>query len=254
MKKSIFAIYHHVIKSDEVNLEEQHSLCPKGVDSWCRYHSSPSSYNENSRLASVFLDELKPIFNALTNDELLKRCLKGLTQNQNEAINGTLWAKCPKTKYAGLHKVELAVCETVGIFNTGAGCKADLLESVGITPEYNMIHAFEIEDKNRIAHAAIKSDVATRLRRRKKRGERKNKLDKVSKTTTYFPGAFGLTSEPEIVLDVPAKKRKTIRKRKINAVTDPSKQRCGTNIGHDYDVIVPTFVDDKDIKFLQVES
>ena len=38
-----------------------------------------------------FVNELRPIFEKLSKDELLSCCLKGLTQNQNESLNSQLW-------------------------------------------------------------------------------------------------------------------------------------------------------------------
>ena len=52
-------------------------------DGWCKVWSA----NDGKRLQIVFVQELKPIFEKLTNDELLK----SLTQNQNESVNGVLY-------------------------------------------------------------------------------------------------------------------------------------------------------------------
>ena len=49
-----------------------------------------------------------------------------MTQNQNKAINGVLWGRCPKTKFFGRQKVELPVSETVCEFNTNAYSKVSL--------------------------------------------------------------------------------------------------------------------------------
>ena len=82
------------------------------------------------------MDELDPIFTRLSKDDLLNRCLKGITQNQNEAANGILWSKCPKTKFCGVRRVcvPIAACETITLFNTGAASKAVTLDLCGVTP------------------------------------------------------------------------------------------------------------------------
>ena len=49
-----------------------------------------------NQLAAVSSPDIRPIFKDLTNGNLLNRCLLGLTQNQNEALTGVLWSKCPK--------------------------------------------------------------------------------------------------------------------------------------------------------------
>jgi len=87
MVDSIWAIYYHMIKSTKMELPEQHQYYLKGDASWCKYWSNRESYEESRRLAPVFLEVLKPIFKDLTNENLLGRCMLGLTQNQNEAIN-----------------------------------------------------------------------------------------------------------------------------------------------------------------------
>ena len=39
MKNSIWAIYHHMIQSNdsEATLEEQHKFCPKDKNTWCKF-------------------------------------------------------------------------------------------------------------------------------------------------------------------------------------------------------------------------
>ena len=114
MKKSIKAIQHHLIKSETLSLDKQHQYCPKDNKTWCKYWKSKNnndcSYSEENRLPAVFHKELEPIFERLSKDELLERCLKGLTQNQNESLNRQIWTTCcPKTKYCGMNRVRLAV-------------------------------------------------------------------------------------------------------------------------------------------------
>jgi hypothetical protein len=70
-------------------LEIQHDLCPK-KDTWCKFWGDKENYSKKNRLPHVVRELLKPIFTDLTKDELLKRCLLGHTQNQNEALNGTV--------------------------------------------------------------------------------------------------------------------------------------------------------------------
>ena len=91
MKDSIWPIFSHMISHDSDSLDDQHKFCPKGDDSWCKYWSDRENYSEKNRLPAVFADLLKPVFVDLTKDELLKRCLLGLTQNQNKALNNILW-------------------------------------------------------------------------------------------------------------------------------------------------------------------
>lgn len=128
MRNAIWAIYNHCIEDDSASLEEQHAYCPK--DGWCRYWTDKDNYN--TCLPPVFRDVLKPIFDDLSKDSLLNRCLLGLTQNQNESINGVLWKFCPKITFVGRSKLELGVYQTIGKFNSGASFVSDLLTACGV--------------------------------------------------------------------------------------------------------------------------
>ena len=136
MKNDIWAVFKHMICDDTLSLEEQHANCPR--DTWCKFWTNPSQYDDSKRLPPVFVAELKPLFVRLSDSELLSRCLKGLTQNQNESINGILWSRCPKTKFCGLKKLNLFVAEAVAYFNGGVGSTVCVQQFIVITRSHNM--------------------------------------------------------------------------------------------------------------------
>ncbi|CAB3995288.1 Hypothetical predicted protein [Paramuricea clavata] len=113
MRTTIKAIQHHMIKNDKLTPEQQHQYCPKSSDTWCKYWKDKADgtklYNEDNQLPEVFMKQLDPLFTRLSNDDLLRRCFKGMTQNRNEAANGVFWSKCPKTKFCGARRVGIAV-------------------------------------------------------------------------------------------------------------------------------------------------
>ena len=94
MQDAIWAIFYHTIKASNETLDVQHQYCPKGSKSWCKYQldvaNGTNFYTQDNCLPPIFRKELKPLFTRLSSDELLKRCLKGVTQNQNEALNSIL--------------------------------------------------------------------------------------------------------------------------------------------------------------------
>ena len=45
-------------------------------------------------------------FTRLSDTKLLQRCLKGLTQNANEAISSLLWSRCPKRVFCSKTKLK----------------------------------------------------------------------------------------------------------------------------------------------------
>ena len=205
MKRSIKAIQCHMIENTKVSMQEQHHYCPKDDSTWCKFWKEQSdgtvTYDQSNRLPEVFMEELAPIFARLSKDNLLSRCLKGITQNQNEAINGMLWSKCPKTKFCGARKVTIAVCETIALFNTGAASKAMVMDIFGITPGTNTMKALRLQDQSRIKAASKKVSEKYQKQRQKLRAQKKSKGDK----TAYQAGGFSLSSQPD---DPVTKKRK----------------------------------------------
>ena len=68
----------------------------------------------------------------LSNDDLLKKCLRGKTQNTNESINGVIWKKCPKEVYVSRTTLETGVDSAVVNFNDGANCLPDVIKDYGL--------------------------------------------------------------------------------------------------------------------------
>ena len=55
-----------------------------------------------------FEKHIRPIYQDLSNDDLLTRCLGGHTQNANDSFNSTVWRMAPKHLHSGLKIVEIA--------------------------------------------------------------------------------------------------------------------------------------------------
>ena len=86
------AILLHVASSKQNNLHYPH--CPTWSDSWCKYNKdradSTSTYKPGPGLPISIVLKLKPIFEELSHEDLLSKCLHGLTQNQNEIFNAMI--------------------------------------------------------------------------------------------------------------------------------------------------------------------
>jgi len=202
---------------------------------------------EGRELPSVFMPELKPIFDRLSEENLLKRCLKGLTQNQNESINSILWAKISKVRFCGKRRIVIATCETFCTANTGAASKASILQRLGIEPGRNTVSLLRKEDWARLACASRKVTARYHKQRKLKRFEKMKRKKEVS----YLTGAFGIAKVPEKVgrkLGVKAAKKTTKKSRKrtfhVASSNEPGTERndCGPNI---------TFIDEKDIQIIK---
>ena len=222
------------------------------IYTWCKFwydkQHSTNNYSEVNRLPAVFRKELNPLIERLSQDDLLKRCLKGLTQNQNESLNGSLWSRCPKTKFCGKRKVELAVAETVCCFNTGASGKVTILEALGVNPGTNMLSFMRSEDNERLNHAERKSSMKSRMERRKRRKERKTKNDDCAKVN-YLTGGFGLSIEPDPEIDEPVKKKQKLSNKIKSKESSLEKSTCVPSLSPNRkkDQIKVTFVDEKDL-------
>jgi hypothetical protein len=62
---------------------------------WKNKTKGTSTYNEDNRLPNLFIKDVEPISSRLSKGDLLNRCLKGMTQNPNDAANGMFWPRSP---------------------------------------------------------------------------------------------------------------------------------------------------------------
>ena len=78
--------------------------------------------------------KLKAIFEELSNEKLLQMCLHGLTQNQNESFNATIWERIPKTCFVSRTQLEFAVNDAVTNFNIGRKSSVVIFENLRMIP------------------------------------------------------------------------------------------------------------------------
>ena len=120
MKKAIHASLFHVASSEENNW---HDHCPDGKESWCAFKSDKangtSTYKPGKGLPLSIIKYVKPIYHELSDDKLLEKGFHGKTQNQNEAFNGMVWNRIPKSTYVGADQFNLGVFDAVANFNIG---------------------------------------------------------------------------------------------------------------------------------------
>ncbi|XP_071633109.1 uncharacterized protein [Temnothorax longispinosus] len=119
MKKAIMATYYHLTSTDR---QPQHHFCPIGVDSWCAYNAAQANNSTFTHPVPLHKDIQKhilPIYQDLSRDDLLERCVGAFTQNANESFNATVWRLAPKHLNCGWKIVEIAAYLAGGIFNDG---------------------------------------------------------------------------------------------------------------------------------------
>lgn len=121
MRKDIWATLYHKISTDE---KPQHHLCPEGIDSLCDWQKSKAfgnleSYTHKEPMCQEVFHAVKPIYEELSSDDLLERCLGGYTQNANKAFNAAVWSIAPKSKSNGKTILDIAANLAVIQYNDG---------------------------------------------------------------------------------------------------------------------------------------
>ncbi|XP_068214089.1 uncharacterized protein [Palaemon carinicauda] len=139
MRNEILSSYFHCSSTDD---NPQHHLCTKGKNSWCFYNrilannEVPPSHDTmkiHFKLGKQELAFLKQIYERLTSDDLMKKCLKGLTQNSNESLHHRIWNLCPKHQRANKRMVDFAVATAIARYNIGyLASSSSLFECLGI--------------------------------------------------------------------------------------------------------------------------
>jgi len=182
MRNDIWATLYHKLST---NKNSQHDKCPVGVDSWCSWQRSKalgtlSTYEHKNPMHKDVFDAVKPIYEELSSDSLLSRCLGGYTQNSNESFNAVVWSIAPKTVSSGKTVLDIATDIAVIIFNDGFLSLLAVYDALGLTIGPNMQEFCLETDANRIQTAEHNmSDFAKKARRSitsvKKNEEEQNK-------------------------------------------------------------------------------
>ena len=84
---------------------------------WCRWRSDQATglktHKQKLNLPIAIFDLLKLIFQRLSKEEMLNKCVHGLTQNANEAFNQFIWNRFPKSTFSSRKIVETAVNSSI---------------------------------------------------------------------------------------------------------------------------------------------
>lgn len=193
MKKAIWATYYHYSSTDD---NPQHQFCPEGAESWCKWQKSKAAgtlrdfTHDYLALPKIVLDAIKPIYDDLSGEKLLERCVGGYTQNCNESYNQLVWKMAPKTSHSGATVVEIAALLATCLFNNGTTSFLQVMNTMGMAVGPNA-HAYAAaEDNRRIALAEVRAQESSkegRLRRRQDNLENLNILDN-PENIYYGPG------------------------------------------------------------------
>uniref|UniRef100_A0A1B6K2H0 Mutator-like transposase domain-containing protein n=1 Tax=Homalodisca liturata TaxID=320908 RepID=A0A1B6K2H0_9HEMI len=188
MKAAVWAIYFHKLSTDD---NPQHGLCPSGENTWCKYNKAKHTkepYSHKNSIPSAIMLALKPIFQALANPDLLRKCLHGKTQNVNESINNVIWSRVPKKDFVTLNTLEFGAYDAISTFNDGNIAKCKMLRAVGIEPCKRTIDAMKSFDYERVRRANCAISDFQRQARRQTRNLKRRIEEDFEEEPAYDPG------------------------------------------------------------------
>lgn len=189
MKKAVWATFYHTTSTNK-NL--QHFYCS---DSWCKYQQlkaqnkestfdHPQSFNEQTIIL------LKSVYETLSSEDLLKRCLGGNTQNNNESFNHCVWNFAPKHTFTGKNVLEIATNTAACIFNEGFLPVLKIMEVMGVTIGQSARDYADSVDNARIMRAektAKANSKEARIFRRALKASENNNFEE-TEGLLYAPG------------------------------------------------------------------
>ena len=174
-EKNIKAVLRHYI--DFKDKSHRHILCPIGSDSWRKWKKSKNAdadenYSPKLNLPEWIYENIKKVFDELSNDSLLKKCLHGQTQNCNEGLNNIIWSRCPKNVYVKINVLEMGVNSSVLSFNEGSSGIYRVFKHLNLDFGKNTITSSVKKDQKRLQNM-VKKGQPKKKKKKKKRVERK---------------------------------------------------------------------------------
>ena len=175
MKKAVWATYYH---HSMPNSKSGHRFCPE--NDWCFYKNN--QVPKKLLCPPVCIKAIKKdVYDVLGSDELIKRCVDGLTQNVNEGVHSMIWYRFPKSKFAGMKSLKIALYDTIICFNDGYVSREKLFDKLGFEAGVNMKNGLkqmdEIKEKRRGSKSRMK---------KKKRNLVGNLFQDYAGPSTYF--------------------------------------------------------------------
>ena len=138
-------------------------------------------------------DLLKPVFQDLSKDELLSKCLHGKLQNCNEALNNIIRTKCPKNVFLEREVLEMGVHSAILEFNEGPKGFYKVLNKFYMEPGIFTEQSSSKKVAEKIRNTVKKQSDFVKKRRKHLRGIRKDFIDMEKEQEggeSYVPGKF----------------------------------------------------------------
>lgn len=129
-----------------------------------------------------------PMIDLLTDRDLLRRCLRGATQNANESINSIIWSILPKSKYHGYRSIRGAAAIATIFFNHGRSELVNVFRELDISITDDLLEALLDKDQKRLEKAM--ADTNDRESIKKEKQQRRSTIDASEDEMDYAPGMF----------------------------------------------------------------
>ncbi|XP_076683524.1 uncharacterized protein LOC143376766 [Andrena cerasifolii] len=151
MRKEIWATFYHKCSTDT---NPQHEYCPAGENSWCKWRKTEAQgidyHHDQAPLSEQVQNVIKPIYEDLSREDLLTRCLGAEAQNNNESLNSLIWTLAPKHLHSGPKIIEIACFLAVIIFNEGFQSVLKTMDTLGLQIDSNAQAYVQHRDNARI--------------------------------------------------------------------------------------------------------
>ena len=189
MKNAIWATFFHYSSTDE---NPQHEKCD---ESWCEWKKAEAAKtlqsfkHSYSALPDDVLQAIKPVYEDLSSDTLLERCLGGFTQNNNESYNQLVWKISSKSVSGTSTTVEIAAYVAACVFNEGSSAFLTFMAEMGIISGPSAHQWANATDNFRINRADEKAALEIKEGRMQRRQDQKEALDLLDDSNIlYGPG------------------------------------------------------------------
>lgn len=118
------------------------------------------SYKHKNSIPVVVQKVIKPVYDRLTNADLLERCLERYTQNNNESLNAVIWFMAPKVHFSGAKIVEIASYIVASIFDDEYTSVLQMMQLLNLTIGPSVLQLSENLDAYRISiqHESLTRD------------------------------------------------------------------------------------------------
>jgi len=172
MRNAVWASLYHSMSTDDA---PHHRQCPEGMESRCFYQKAlargeePDSHHNHPShtfLSTEVAHKVIPVYRRMADQTLLRRMTHGGTQNTNECLNAMIWARCPKTSFMGLKRVQGSVARAVCIFNEGATELINLMNRLYVNTSYVTLDHLSRKDNKRMNKADAATTAGARRHRK----------------------------------------------------------------------------------------